>query len=150
AVKRRPLVQRIRLSSSRLLAQPGGPTSSGCSLHTSAVSARSTSSSRSIRAALSSRRVGTNLPCTRQGSVLGGGMGPPRGSGWGAQAASRPRRGGLLLGGLGQQGAQGGAGVDQRLAGAAEVGDDARALPVQRAALSAQLDEAVGRLLGGA
>src|SRR5262245_11179430 len=55
------------LSSSRLLAQPGGPTNSTCSCATSAVRTTSTSSSRSISAADSSLRAVMNFSCTGSG-----------------------------------------------------------------------------------
>lgn len=67
-VNRLPCIQAMSESSSRLLLVPGGPTSNGCSRQTSAVSTRSISSSRSMSAADSSRRVWTNFSGTGQGS----------------------------------------------------------------------------------
>src|SRR5205085_2507967 len=133
-----------------------------------AVSTRSISSSRSIRAADSSRRVARNFSCTGQtGGVIsfisfllvekGGGRkvkgasgdtrGPP-----GERGKNRGSARLLLVVGAGrvQCLAQGGRGVQQPLAGAADLGDGPGIMPVEGALFTARLDQAADRLLGGA
>ena len=66
-----PPIQAMTASSSRLLAEPGGPTSRTCSWATRAVRTRSISSSRSIRAADSSLAGGGELLLDGRGAVFG-------------------------------------------------------------------------------